>query len=558
MPKRTEIWGRFSRQRGRLQEAVNCYQKVLALKPDHAEACIALGNVFQEQGRLDEAIASYRRALAIKPDYAEAYNNLGIIFDDTGRLEEAVGCLRKALELKPDFAEAYVGLGNAFTDQGKLDEAIASYRKTISLKPDYLVAYDNLLMTMTTHPACQPTEYLAEARAYGAMVAGLAKPYSAWSVSSDVRDERPLRVGLVSGDLKAHPVGFFLEGIAASLNPARVELVAYVTGTQEDMVTTRIKRLFAAWNSLVGMSDADAARRIRDDGVHLLIDLAGHTAHNRLPLFAWKPAPVQVSWLGYWASTGVPGMDYLLADRVSVPQQQQAQFTETIWYLPDTRLCFTPPADSAKIPLSPLPMMRNGYITFGSFQKLGKINAGVLALWGRIFRALPNARLRLQNRQMNCPVAREQIRDQLASYGIAPERVAIEREVPREDYLAAHAEVDIILDTFPFPGGTTTCEALWMGVPTLTLAGATMLGRQGASMLACAGLDDWIASDEEDYVARAAFHAMDIERLAQLRMGLRGRVKDSPLFDGARFAQNLEQALHEMWHNRKPQELERE
>ncbi|MGA8146137.1 MAG: hypothetical protein WB870_01000, partial [Gallionellaceae bacterium] len=400
--------------------------------------------------------------------------------------------------------------------------------------------------------------YLAEARAYGAMVAGLAKPYGAWPVSSDVRDGRPLRVGLVSGDLKAHPVGFFLEGIAASLNPARVELVAYVTGTQEDMVTTRIKRLFAAWNSLVGMSDADAARRIRDDGVHLLIDLAGHTAHNRLPLFAWKPAPVQVSWLGYWASTGVPGMDYLLADRVSVPQQQQAQFTETIWYLPDTRLCFTPPADSAKIPLSPLPMMRNGYITFGSFQKLGKINAGVLALWGRIFRALPNARLRLQNRQMNCPVAREQIRDQLASYGIAPERVAIEREVPREDYLAAHAEVDIILDTFPFPGGTTTCEALWMGVPTLTLAGATMLGRQGASMLACAGLDDWIASDEEDYVARAAFHAMDIERLAQLRMGLRERVKDSPLFDGARFAQNLEQALHEMWHNRKPQELERE
>jgi protein O-GlcNAc transferase len=241
-----------------------------------------------------------------------------------------------------------------------------------------------------------------------------------------------------------------------------------------------------------------------------------------------------------------------------VPEHHQGQFTETIWYLPDTRLCFTPPADSMRIPPTSLPGMRNGYITFGSFQKLGKINERVIALWGRVFRAVPDARLRLQNRQMNCPAAREHLLDQLANSGIAPERVAIAGEVPREGYLAAHAEVDIILDTFPFPGGTTTCESLWMGVPTLTLAGDTLLGRQGASLLACAGLNDWIASDEDEYVVKAISHATDVDRLAQLRIGLRDQVKDSPLFDGRRFAHNLENALCEMWQKRKRREFERQ
>jgi predicted O-linked N-acetylglucosamine transferase (SPINDLY family) len=348
-----------------------------------------------------------------------------------------------------------------------------------------------------------------------------------------------------------HPVGFFLEGIVASLDPARVELVAYTTNLQEDSVTSRLRSSFSEWHSLLGVSDEFAARRIRDDGIQVLIDLAGHTGHNRLPLFAWRPAPVQVSWLGYWASTGVQAMDYVLADEVSVPQQHRDQFTESIWYLPDTRLCYTPSADSMGVPLAPLPKSRNGYITFGSFQKLGKINDRVLALWGRVLHVLPDARLRVQNRQKNCPATREQFRERLFAMGIAPERVALEGEVPREAYLAAHADVDIILDTFPFPGDTTTCEALWMGVPTLTLAGETMLGRQGASMLACTGLQDWIASDEADFVAKAIAHAADAERLAHLRQGLRDKIIASPLFDSYRFAQNLQKALHEMWQKKK-------
>jgi len=240
-------------------------------------------------------------------------------------------------------------------------------------------------------------------------------------------------------------------------------------------------------------------------------------------------------------------MDYLLADPLSVPESQREHFTETVWYLPDTRLCFTPPAASAKLAPTPLPVAGNGHITFGCFQYGGKVNDAVLAVWGRIFRSLPQARLRLQNKQMNYPVAREQLRQRLARVGVALERVTIEGSMSREAYLAAYAHVDIILDTFPYPGGTTTCEALWMGVPTLTLAGNTMLARQGASLLTCAGLEDWIARDEDDYARLALARAADLDGLAQLRSGLRQKVLASPLFDARRFARHLEDALEGMW-----------
>lgn len=256
---------------------------------------------------------------------------------------------------------------------------------------------------------------------------------------------------------------------------------------------------------------------------------------------------MQVSWLGYFASTGVPGMDYLLADQVSVPPSHREHFTETVWYLPDTRLCFTPPAAHARLAPTPLPALRNGHITFGSFQNVFKLNDAVLALWGRIFHSLPQARLRLQNRQMNSPALRAHLQQRLARVGIAQQRLTIVGDMPMEEYLAAHADIDIILDTFPYPGGTTTCEALWMGVPTLTLAGGTLLARQGASLLTAAGLDDWIAGNEDDFVARTLAHATDINRLTQLRSGLRQKIIASPLLDAPRFALHLENALHGMW-----------
>ncbi|MGO8756480.1 MAG: tetratricopeptide repeat protein [Gallionellaceae bacterium] len=472
-----------------------------------------------------------------------------IALHQANRLEQAIAIYRRTLLLKPDYADAHNNLGLALQDHGDLDAAIECYRTALALNPDHGQAHSNLLLLMSFHRACTPADYLAEAKRYGGKVLAHARPYTSWRIPVAGQGAR-LRLGLVSGDLRAHPVACFLESYLMHYDPAQVELVAYSTSTHEDPVTARLKPRFAAWNVIAGLSDEAAARKIHDGGIHILIDLAGHTAHNRLPLFAWKPAPVQVSWLGYFASTGVPGMDYLLADPVSIPASLREFFTETVWYLPETRLCFTPLADTARLPVAALPAERNGYATFGSFQRLPKLNDDVLALWGRVFREIPDARLRIQNKQMSCASTREHLLQRLSASGVAPERVTIIGLAPRDVYLAAHAEVDIMLDTFPYTGGTTTCEALWMGVPTLTLAGETLLARQGASMLGCAGLPDWVADSYDDYVARALQHASDIQALAQLRAGLRRQVLASPLFDAPRFARNLTDALQRIWAQR--------
>ena len=434
-------------------------------------------------------------------------------------------------------------MGVILNNLGRLDEVVVSFRRALELKPGYADAHSNLLHAMnytTTHSAA---ECLQEARRYGSVVAKkVTAKFTSWQCAA--QPER-LRVGLVSGDLRNHPVGYFLESMLAQLDPQRIELIAYPTDPKTDSLTARIKPYFSAWKPLHGLSDAAAAQLIHADGVHVLLDLSGHTGHNRLPVFAWKPAPVQASWLGYFATTGVAEMDYLLADEVSVPDSLREQFTETVWNLPDTRLCFTSP--DGDLPVAVLPALKNpekkNAITFGCFQNMAKAGDIVLKEWAKIFKALPNARLRWQCKQMGDPAVAQQLMQRLQQHGIAPERVTLLGPVSRKEYLSAHAEVDLLLDTFPFPGGTTTCEALWMGVPTLTLAGDTLLARQGASLLAAAGLKDWVATSVAEYVEKAIKFAGDVPMLANLRTGLREQVQASPLFDAPRFARNMEVAL---------------
>ena len=310
-------------------------------------------------------------------------------------------------------------------------------------------------------------------------------------------------------------------------------------------MTARLKAYCTTWRSLTGLSDTEAAQCIYDDALHILIDLSGHTEGNRLTVFARKPAPVQVSWLGYFATTGLKQMDYLLADRVGVPVNQQEYFVEDIWYLPETRLCFTPP--DIELLLSPLPALINGHITFGCFQNPGKLNDKVITLWSRILAALPNSVLRLQNKGFDDATESKYLLERLGEKGINPGQVVLFGAMPREDYLTAYSEVDFLLDTFPYPGGTTTCEGLWMGVPTLTLSGDTLLARQGASLLTAAGLSDWVAISQDEYAAKALSFANNLPELEKLRDGLREQVKISPLFDAASFARNLQTALLAMW-----------
>jgi predicted O-linked N-acetylglucosamine transferase (SPINDLY family) len=353
----------------------------------------------------------------------------------------------------------------------------------------------------------------------------------------------------LSGDLRGHSVGYFLEGLVGNLDPDRMELLAYPTYNAADDLTARIRPRFAAWTPLAGLSDDIAARRIHADGAHVLIDLSGHTAHNRLPVFAWRPAPVQVTWLGYFATTGVAEMDYILADPHVAPPGEEDHFTEAVWRLPETYLCFTPP--DAQLEVAPSPALSSGAVTFGCFNTLTKLNDAVVALWARVVRATPGSRLFLKTRQLNGPAMCEAVRRRFAAHGLAAERLILEGSSPRFELLKAYDRVDIALDPFPYPGGTTSVEGLWMGVPAITRRGDRFLSHVGESIAHNAGLADWIAADDDDYVARAVDKASDLGRLADLRAGLRQQVLAGPLFDAPRFARHFEAALWGMWEKKK-------
>ena len=532
---------------GESEQAEAAYREALRRRPDLAAAHANLGRLYQATGRLAEAETSLRQATRLAPRLAEAHNTLAVVLKDSGRLVEAEASCRAAIASRPDYVEAHACLGAVLTAVGRLDEGEASFRRALQLRPEYLEARSALLYVHHYRADRPVADDLEEARQYGRLAAQQAKArFGSWNVPP--MPDR-LRIGLVSGDLREHPVGHFLEGLLARFDRSRLEIFAYPTHRAGDATTARIRSHCDRWSPLAGVDDGSAARLIHADGIHVLFDLAGHSARGRLPLFAHRPAPVQVSWLGYFATTGVAEIDYLLADPVGVPSRHRHHFTERVWYLPDTRLCFTPPAAQAKV--APLPALSRGFVTFGSFQNLTKVNDAVLSLWSRVLAAMPTSRLRLQSRQLADAAVRQQLAARLHAQGIAADRVSMHGPLSRDEYLAAHRDVDLILDTFPFPGGTTTCEALWMGVPTLTLAGDRLIARQGASLLAAAGLHDWIAESPDDYVDKAVALAADAASLATLRSQLRGRVLASPLFDAPRFARHFEDAVRGMWQERR-------
>jgi predicted O-linked N-acetylglucosamine transferase (SPINDLY family) len=322
--------------------------------------------------------------------------------------------------------------------------------------------------------------------------------------------------------------------------------VAFSATLEEDDLTARIRPYFSSWVSTLGLNDEELARRIHAHAVDILFDLAGHTGRNRLPVFAWKPAPVQVTWLGYLGTTGVPGMDYLLADGYAIPVGEDDQFSEAIWRLPDSYLCLTPPA--LDVAVDEPPALANGYVTFGSFNNLSKVNAAVVACWAKLLHAVPGSRLYLKARQLGYPETRKGVLEQFEEQGLEAVRITLEGwAAERAEALRAYQRVDIALDTFPYPGITTTSEALWMGVPVMTLKGDRFISHQGETILGNLGLADWIAADGDDYVRRAAGFAANPVALSGLRRDLRRRLIASPLCDAPRFARNLETALRGMW-----------
>jgi predicted O-linked N-acetylglucosamine transferase (SPINDLY family) len=566
-------------QAGRLADAAAALRQILAVQPNHADALHLLGlvayhegrygeavdlimaaltyhaseifygnlgNAFAAQGKQAAAIECFRQAISLKADYVQAHNNLGNMLREQGDLTGAVRCFRTVIALKPDYAEAHNNLANALVDLGDLDAAIRAYRDAIALKPDLLEARSNLLFILSYREDLDQAAYLAEAVEFGRIATAGATPWRNWLTSTDVAERQaPLRVGLVSGDLKTHPTGHFLESILAHIDRSRIELVAYPTRRLEDALTARIKPYFSAWTPLAALNDEQAAARIRDDRIDLLLDLSGHMNFNRLPLFAWRPAPVQASWLGYFASTGLPAIDYLLGDPHVLPPGEQAYYTERLRRLPDSYLCFTPPTE--RVHIGPSPLATQGHVTFGCFNHLMKMNDSVVDVWARIVHAVPGSRLFLKAKQLDDVPTRETTLARFAARGIDASRLILEGRSPRADYLAAYNRIDIALSPFPYPGGTTSVEGLWMGVPVVCRQGDRFLSNICTSMLHSAGLPEWIAKDNEEYVAKAVAFAADAPRLAALRTSLRESLLASPLCDAARYARNLESAFESMW-----------
>ncbi|ABI85713.1 tetratricopeptide repeat family protein [Burkholderia ambifaria AMMD] len=570
--------GRSLRSMNDFDGAARLFERACEIDPGYAPAWCRLGELRCQQGEYEESLRLCRHAIELDPELADAYNFLGLAYHNLDRMAASELSHRHAIDLNPDDADAHHNLAAALFRLDKLDEAMSEYRIAQELGVDPVKiqltlgdilwakrdfsgavaafreavehdphrAYARLLFNMSSSPAFAPEEWVVDAQRYGDYLARDAR------LLSHDREQRarqargrPLRVGFVSGDLRQHPVGIFLESVLAHLDRTRIEPHAYVTFVVEDDVTARLKTGFASWKKLTCLNRDQAARMIHDDGIDVLVDLAGHTNWSGLPVFAHRPAPVQASWLGFFATTGCRAIDYFIGDPHTLPADEAHHFVEQPWHLPDSYLCFTPPAYDVAV--GPLPMATNGGVTFGCFGKLTKISDDVIALWSRLLHALPDARLMLKAHELGASDLNRATLERFARHGIGAHQLILEGGSPRAEYFNAYNRIDIALSPFPYPGGTTTAEALWMGVPVIGMKGGRFVTHICESLLHAAGMGDWIAADEDAYLAKAIAFAGDRDALAALRATLRERTLASPLCDAARFARNLEDAFHGMW-----------
>lgn len=546
-PARAEIHfhlGNVLTVQGNIDQAGEAYREAIRLNPDYAEAHLNLGNVLRPQGKLDEAVAAYRQAIRLLPRYAKAHTNLGVTLQEQGRLAEAVAVGRQAIALQPDLADSHSNLAVALWHQGKLDEAAAELRRAIALQPDHARAFSSLLFCLQYDDRLTD-DLFAEHRSFGARFDRAAPERATYA--SDCDPARRLRIGYVSPDFRWHSVAFFIEPLFQEHDRSAVEVFCYADVTRPDGVTAHLRGMVDHWVDSAGLPDDALAERIRRDRIDILVDLTGHTATNRLLVFARKPAPIQVTWLGYPHTSGLSAMDYRLVDAVTDPPgEADAAATETLLRLGGCFLCYGGVGGGPE-PTEP-PCLSTAAVTFGSFNNPAKLSGATYDAWAALLARLPQARLLLKGSPFGDPDTRAMYLARFAERGVGADRLELMPRLPAPDvHLSIYNQVDIALDPFPYNGTTTTCEALWMGVPVVTLRGNRHAGRVGASLLTQVGLTEFIADSVEDYVATAVALAHDPTRLTALRGTLRPRMLASPLCDARAFARKMEAAFRLMW-----------
>ena len=531
----------IARDSGHLDEAEGLLRRAIATAPRNAEFHNTLGTIYRALGKPAEAERCYRLAIKRRPAYAQAMSNLAALLIDGLRHTEASEWAGRAAAIQPDYAPALNNLAIALTRQGRAEEAVEAYRRCVAAAPRRWQLWSNLLVGMHYLPDVPPDELFAMHVHVGR---GISEGLDAPAPHANRRDpERRLRVGYVSADFRMHSVAHFALPILQNHDRAAVEVFGYADVASPDAITERAKSMADAWRPIGGLSDDAVARAVRQDAIDILVDLSGHMP-GRLAIFARKPAPVQVSYLGYPDTTGLPAMDYRLTDSVADPAGAADRLaTETLVRIDPCAWCYAPaqPTPDVAIP-------RGDSITFGSFNVLAKLSTPTLQTWAAVLREVPGSHLKIKTFGANEPAAREQFARRMRAQGIEPARFALlDHQTDASEHLARYAEIDIALDPFPYNGTTTTCEALWMGVPVVTLAGTTHAGRVGASLLGAVGLRELIAADRDDYVRIAVELASDRHRLAALRRELRGRMQRSPLMDAPGFCRRLEAAYRKMW-----------
>ncbi len=545
VPRLHHHLGNLLRERGDLDGAAGHLEKALSLAPDDSLIHSGLGFLRSDQGRRDESLAAFRRAVELKPDDHAAHMNLGNALMERRSAGEAMACFNQALDLKPHSHETLTNRGNLFKELGEAEKAVDSYQQALALNPEFRAAFENQLLAMHCLPDLSPE---AIRRAHDEWNSRFAAPLAdpAAQHDNDPSPDRRLRVGIVSMDFGQHPVGYILLPFFEAHDPEAISLFCYTDRRREDPVTGRLKARAAAWRPIAGLSDRRVAEMVRSDRIDILVDMSGHTAGNRLLVFARKPAPIEVSWAAYPDTTGMTAVDYIIADRWVIPDGAEAGFAETPRRLPVSYLCWEPPAHAP--PVGPLPALERGYLTFGCTNNLAKVTKTVIALWAEILKAVPDAHLLMKNRYLEDPEVADRFRSRFVDAGVDPDRIELMGYTPNHTaHLSAYGRIDVGLDPFPYNGTTTTCETLYMGVPVISLAGRTFVARQGVSILNTVGLPDWVAASESDYVERAVASGADLDALAKLRAGLRDRMATSPLCNGPRFARDIERAFREMW-----------
>lgn len=516
-------------------------QGAIKLSPSNSYFYFQLGNLYTTQRQFDKAIEQFLKSFKLDKELKENYLNLAHAYAEKHEYVTALEFAREGINKYPNYAKLYNNIAYILRALGDIEEAFRYQEISVDKNPKDFSLFSNLLFYLSQSPSVSPEEYLEKAKEYGRRVSEGVKQYDTWP---QLASNEKLRIGFVSGDFRNHPVTYFIENWLGLIDKNRFELVAYYSFSQNDETTLSLHPLFNEWYNVSHLTDSELAEKIYKDQVNILFDLSGHTAHNRLPAFAWKPAPIQISWIGFPTSTGLATMDYMMPSKLMSPPEFAHHYLEEIWCL-EAAGCLKPPA--VEIDVNPLPALTNGYFTFGSFHSVTKLTDQVLKTWAEILRQVPGSKLFFKCKELKEPKTQNELREKMTGLGIDEDRLILEGPCKLEEYFSAYHSIDMGLDPFPYNSGTIAYHSLWMGVPYIALKGDRLLSRVGYGNICLVGLEEFAADSPEEYIHTAVLAASKPERLNEIRLGLREKALSSGLYNGKKMARELETTFGKMW-----------